>query len=200
MKTGKKKKKPYGKKEQAKKIAAFILTCASVNLPAVKADFCNPNVNFGQIDKIYLGYPSNPMVDWTSLVEWNARLDNTTLADLTKIRYLHVIGDKPAAASNELKISVNRRIYTPKIHTVNIKVDETGSENYALLLWLEANVGQTLAVWYQCGKYLYGGNSGIPCTLTLDDVLPENNQELNTFAGKVVFEGESPARITNPMA
>ena len=128
-------------------------TCTPVPLPAVKADFCAPDLNFGQIDKIYLGNEGNPFIDWTDLVEWNARLDNVDVADPTKVRFLHVIGDKPAPEKNKVDFSQGRSAYTTPKHTVNIKIDETHDDNYALIKFLEDNAGQTIPIWYQAGKY-----------------------------------------------
>ena len=174
--------------------------CTPVALPEIKADFCSPNLNFGEIDKIYLGNNGNPFTDWSDLNEWNTRIDNADVADATKIRMLHVIGDKPATEKNKVDFSQGRSVYTEPVHTINIRIDETGDENYALIQWLEENAGQTVAMWYQAGKYIYGGNEGIPTTLTLDDIIPESDEELNTFSGSASFEGKHPDRILNPMA
>ncbi len=176
------------------------MSCTNINLPAHDADFCAPNINFGEIDKIYLGYDDQPLVDWSDLTEWNTRLDNTTLADLTKIRYLHVVGDKPAPEKNKIEISQSRHVYTEGKHTIEISVDETGAVNHALIQWLEANAGQTIRVWYQSGKYLHGGTAGVPANIRLDDIIPSSSDELNTFQGVIEWEGDTPDRITNPMA
>lgn len=176
------------------------MNCANVNLPIVDADFCAPNINFGQIDKIYLGYNGQPMADWTSLAEWTSRIDNATLADLTKIRELHVIADKPTAERTAVAFSQGRTAYATPNHTINVRVDETGENNYGLIQWLEDNAGQTIRIWYQAGKYLYGGNEGVPATLSLNDVIPESDEELNTFQGTITWTAKHPDRITNPMA
>ena len=176
-------------------------TCTTVDIPAVVADFCAPNINFGEIDKIYFTNDGAPLTDWNDLAEWNTRLDNADVtADNTKIRCLHVIGDKPAPERSEIEFSQGRKAYTEADHSINIRVDETGDENYALVQWLEENAGQQLRIWYQAGKYLYGGNTGILALLTLDDIIPESDDELNTFNGTVSWEGKHPDRIVNPMA
>lgn len=176
------------------------MDCTGLNLPEVKADFCSPNTNFGQIDKLYLGVSGNPMADWSDLAEWTARLDNTTLADATKIRELHVIGDKPAAEKNKVDFSKGRSVYTEATHTINFAIDETGDENYDLVKFFEDNAGVSIPVWYQAGKYLYGGNSGVSATIVINDVIPQSDEELNTFVGTITFKGGHPDRILNPMA
>lgn len=174
--------------------------CEELELPVVEADFCTPNINYGQVDEVYIGVDGNPFTDWNLLTEWNARKDNDDTTDATKLRYLHVVGDKPAPEKTELKISKKRKVNTEKKHTINIKVDETGDKNYNLVKWLEENVGAELRVWYSAGKYLYGGNEGVQATIDLDDVIPESDEELNTFIGAIKFEGGHPERILNPMA
>lgn len=176
------------------------MSCTPVKLPKVTADFCAPDINFGEVSRIMLANLGNPMANVEDLAEWTARLDNDDVADETKIKHLYVIGDKPAPESSELALSAGRKVYTDKKHTVNIKVDETGDDNYALIKWLEENVGQTILIWYVAGKYIYGGNSGIEATLTLDDVIPESDEELNTFVGAAKYEGGHPDRHLNPMA
>tara|TARA_R110000787_G_scaffold97665_4_gene201327 strand:+ start:27783 stop:28316 length:534 start_codon:yes stop_codon:yes gene_type:complete len=175
-------------------------TCNPVNLPVVATDFCNPNVNFGQIDKIYLGNPGNDFTDWSLVTEWTARVDNANSVDDDAIRELPVIGDKPAPERNEIAFSNGRKVYTTPKHSVNVKLDETGDENYALLRFLDLNAGQELRVWYSAGKYLYGGNSGVPAVFVLDDVIPESDEELNTFQGVLSWEGIHPERILNPIS
>lgn len=174
--------------------------CTPVNLPAVKADFCAPNLNFGEVSKVYLGNAGNPFTDWTDLAEWNTRIDNVDITDATKIRMLHVIGNKPATEKNKIEFSQNRSIYTTPKHTLPVRIDETGDENYDLIQWLETNAGITIPAWYAAGKYLYGGNSGVSSTFTLDDIIPESREELNTFNGQLAWEGNHPDRILNPMA
>lgn len=176
------------------------MACNPVALPIVTADFCAPDINFGEVDKIFLGNPGNPFTDWTDLAEWTARLDNADIVDAATIRTLHIIGDKPAPEKNKVDFSQGRSVYTDPKHTLNISIDETGDDNYALIQFLEDNAGQTLQMWYQAGKYLYGGNEGIAAVLTLDDIIPGSTEELNTFKGVASWEGSHPDRILNPMA
>lgn len=174
--------------------------CNPEELPAVSSSFCAPDLNFGQISDLYLGNLGNVFTDWSLLSEWTDRLDNSATNDLTKIRHLHGIGDKPAAESNSVSFSKGRKVNTEKNHTINFKIDETNPENYALIQWFENNANQSVLGWYAGGKYIYGGNSGITMTVLLDDVIPESEQELNYFQGVITFEGGTPDRILNPLA
>jgi len=176
------------------------MSCVAVELPEVKADLCAPDVNFSEIDKIFLGNANNPLADWSNLTEWNTRLDNSTTGDLTKIRYLHVIGSKPKPEKTKIEFSQNRTLYTTPKHSIPFKVDETGPENYALLKFLEDNAGMVIPVWYQVGKYLYGGPNGVQAKINMDDVIDESSDVLQIFEGLVEWEDKHPLRITNPMA
>lgn len=177
------------------------MSCTPVKLPAVEADFCAPNINWSQVDNVYLGNLENPFTDWSSLTEWTSRIDNTDagISD-TAIKHLHVIGDKPRPERNSVAFSKGRTAHTTPNHTVNLIVDETGDNNYNLIKWLEDNAGQKVALWYSAGKYIYGGNEGIEATIVLDDVIAQSDEELNVFQGEAVWEGNHPERILNPMA
>jgi len=177
-----------------------IQDCIQTNLPAVSADFCTPNTTFGQVPEIFIGYPNQPFTDVADLGEWTLRVNNATLADLTIIRKLHTIGSKPKPESTEIEFSQGRTLQTPKKHTLPFRVDETDAVNFAFLQFVEANPGRVYALWFTGGKYLFGGDDGVYCTLTLDLVIPENKQELQFFDGVATWEGVTPARITNPMA
>ncbi len=175
-------------------------TCVITPLPAVNFNYCAPSFNFGEIDNIYLGNPNNPFTDWSDLSEWNARIDNADTADQTKIRSLHVVGSKDAGDRTEIDVSKGRKVYTDAANSIAIRIDETTDENYALIKWLEDNAGSTVQLWYQAGKYLYGGNDGLAVNLVLDDIIPESDEELNVFSGTASWDGGHPDRIANPMA
>lgn len=175
--------------------------CEDGILPDAEANFCAPDVNFGQIDRVFVGLAGNPLTDFEDLTEWNDRLENvedTPLTpDLTKIRYLNVIGDKPAADKPVVEISQGRKVYPAATHTVNVEIDETGPVNYSFLKTNEQS-NQTYALWYTAGKYIYGGNSGVPASLILDDVIPQSKDELQKFIGAFSWDGYSPDRGVNP--
>lgn len=175
------------------------MPCKTVDLPIVEADLCAPDTNFAEIDKIFLGNADSPFTNWALLSEWNARLSNTTVAE-TAIRFLHVIASKPKPERTKITFSQKRTLYTTPKHTIPFKVDETGAHNYGLLQFLETNAGMPIPIWYQVGKYIYGGNSGILATIIMDDVIDENGEVLQIFEGTIEWEGLHPARILNPMA
>jgi len=175
-------------------------TCTIVPLPAAKADFCNPTLNYGQIDEIRIGNFGEPFTDWTSPTEWGARVDNADVADPTKIRQLNGIGDKPAADAPETAYSRGRTLYGTRTHTINFKIDEVFEENYALLRFIEANPGQQYAAWYRGGKFLYGGNDGVPASVKVDHIIPESSDELEYYQLVATWKGVHPERVEDPLA
>lgn len=174
-------------------------SCDALVLPVAVASFCDPDINYGQIGRVY--FSTTPMTDWESLIEWTARLDNTTPTPLVDyVRYFNVIGDKPAPEKPEIKISRGRTVFGSKTHTLNFAIDETGDSNYTFMQFLEANVGAGIRMWYEAGKYLYGGDSGICCSISIDEIIPEAETEIVKFIGVAKwFSASHPPRIINPM-
>lgn len=172
---------------------------------------CNPNWNEGGIEMILLaniGYPLlspepiNEADVATVLAELTARMSNTSAAP-NAIRYLTVMGDKPAPTKNEITMSKNRKIVTSKDHVVNLVIDETGEENYKFLQKSECGT-QYLAL-YVAGKYMFGGENNLidmqEVSISIDDIHPQSNKELNTFIGTMSWNSKfSPTRVLNPLA
>lgn len=177
------------------------MTCNPVALPAAEADFCAPEIDWGQVEYLYLGNDGEAAFsDWTTVTEWNTRLDNADVADSSKIRTLHVIGDKPATEKNKIDFSLGRSVYTDPKHTLNARTEEVGDLNYALVQFYEENQGQTVRIWWSDGKYLYGGNEGVQANITMEYIVPESKEELKYIQVTVTWEGLSPARTVNPIA
>jgi len=174
------------------------MSCTVVEVPKAKADDCNPDINFAQVTRVYVGNSGNPFTDWTSLAEWTPRLDQAA-AGADKIRTFNVIGSKPKPDRPKVAFSRKRTAYGDPKHSLPFKVDETHPDNYAFLKFLEDHPGQRNAVWYEIGKYLYGGNAGVDGLIILDDTASENDEELNVFEGEITWEGKHPDRIVNPL-
>jgi len=168
-------------------------------LPAVDFSKCNPVTHGAQIQRIFLTNVGNSFSDWTDAAEWISRLNNSG-SGASDVRTLHVVGSKPAPDSQKITISLGRIITGKKKHKLPIKIDETNDTNYAFLRQNECG-GQYL-MWYEtAGRMLYGGNSGIPCSLTLDDVIVEDSGQLETFDGEFTWESQfTPERIASPIA
>lgn len=171
-----------------------------VRPPGLSFTDCDPEVHEGEIDRLYfMALNGNPLIDWTNLAEWNTRLSNTSL-DINAIRFMNVVGEKPAAEGETIKISRNRKIVLQKVHTINYDVDETNQENYDALRQKEC--GGNFVWWYQtAGGLLFGGNDGIEAFGDENDVIPKDRAELNLFVGVLTWDYKfHPERTTNPMA
>lgn len=173
--------------------------CTSA-LPVVNFNDCAPEVNLSEIEKIFIG-KSNATAfdDWTSPTEWATRLSQDDEISDDSIRELVVVGDKPAASTNEITISNGRRISTSKTHTVNFDIDETNDENYEFMRLVECS-GQ-YKIWYKTkGGKLYGGNDGIQANVILNDVLTRGENEIELFQGTITWNDKHhPERVVSPI-
>ena len=172
-------------------------------LPEVDFNYCDPDVQFGEIDKIYvMARDGSPLLDWESLSEWNSRIVASGVAPSSAddIIELHVIGDQPLPESDELVISLDRRIQTPKTFTLNVEMDDVSDPNYQFMRWLECNT--SVRIWYSANEKLFGDNAGIDkVNFKLGYQIERGQKTLQNIAGTVTWEDEfSPNRITNPMA
>jgi len=168
-------------------------------VPEVLYDFCGPNYDFGQITKLYVAKQSAAsFTDVSDLSEWLARLSDDGTAD-DDIRTLNVIGSKEAPDSSEIQISLKRTIRTPKKHTVSVKIEETNLTNYEFMRAMDC--GGTYKVWYESGKYLYGGTEGIDAQILMHLLIPESTDELKVFEGMIKWEDKyEPEACLNPFA
>lgn len=182
-------------------------TSCTDQIGVLEFDLCNPNWNEGGIEKIYLTNIGQPLIategDPAGIrAEILSRLSNTS-TDPDAIRELTVMADKPAPTKNEIELSARRRIVVNKTHVVNIIIDETGDDNYEFLRKLEC--GSQFLALFVGGKYMYGGEDSfidmIPVSITIDDIHPQSNKELNTFVGTMTWDAKfHPTRMTNPLA
>lgn len=175
------------------------ITCAndcSDPIPAVSFDLCNPEVNFGEIDAIFVTNVGNPLTDETSLVEWTARL---AAIDDTKITELQVVGEKPAPEETEVVIARNISVTGAKTHTVNFEIHQTNKINYEFMRSFEC--ARKVLIWYRtAGGLLYGGPSGIEVTLKMNQVIPKNRKELIMFVGSLKWDAKfHPCQANSPI-
>jgi hypothetical protein len=171
--------------------------------PIFSFDSC-PEVNRGQIDRIYLySVDGADFSNAEQLAEWTTRLSNTNQSDPDKIRFLTVMGEKPNASGDVLEISDRRKVILDKTHTLNFDVDETNDTNYEAMRWIECN--PNFKFYYGVGKYLYGSdeskNEGILGFFQINDNIPKERKQLNVFNGVITWEApKHPTRFLNPMA
>ena len=170
-------------------------SCAST-VAVVSFDFCDPNVNFGEIEKLYVA-PKDAanLSDWTSATAWAARITNSgTGAD--DIREMHVSADLPAPERDKVDISVRRTVTTPATWTINIDIDDLGDENYEFIRSTACNT--SVKVWFATQNYIYGGNTGIIAEISLDPMIERGKKSLQKASGTITWEAKfAPERTTN---
>ncbi len=158
------------------------ITCSNDctdELPEVDFSICAPEVNFGEIDGLFLTNIGNPLTDVNSAAEWATRM---AAADDTKMFEWHIIGEKPAATDNEIQISRDITVSGKKDHLLNIEIQQTNHTNYEMMRNLECP--RKVLGWYRTsGGKMYGGNTGIEMTVKLNHIIPKSNKEITTFGG-----------------
>lgn len=160
---------------------------------------CNPNINHGQVDRIYFMAPGGAsFTNWLSLAEWTARLALDPTTDVNAIQEMLVIGEKPEATGDVKELAGNLKTILWKTHTLPFDIDQTNQENYDGLRQNECAGNHVF--WYAGGKYIYGGNDGIEAFFTMNDMIPKDRKELNLFKNLATWEAEfHPERDVNPM-
>ena len=153
------------------------ITCAndcSDPIPAVSFDLCNPEVNFGEIDAIFVTNVGNPLTD-------------------------EVVGEKPAPEETEVVIARNISVTGAKTHTVNFEIHQTNKINYEFMRSFEC--ARKVLIWYRtAGGLLYGGPSGIEVTLKMNQVIPKNRKELIMFVGSLKWDAKfHPCQANSPI-
>ena len=163
-------------------------------------NFCDPDVQFGEIDHIYLkARDGSDLLDWESLAVWTARLALNPLTQIDAVIDLVVLGDLPPAETEEIEISLGRKIQSPSTFTINFDIDDVSDANYELMRWLECNM--IVDMWYSANEVLFGGNPGIECTIQAKYQIERGQKSLQKIVGTVKWESKfSPPRTANPMA
>ena len=166
----------------------------------VDFDYCNPDIEFGEIDHIYvMAQTGSNLNNWENLAEWNTRKALDPTSDVDAIIDLHVMADQPPKEQEEIEISLGRKIYTPSTFTINYDIDDVSDDNYEFMRWLECNT--VFTVWYSANETLFGGNTGIDVNMTGSYQVERGQKSLQKIVGTVKWESEfSPERTTNPMA
>lgn len=175
-------------------------TNCTFNVPRVLFTDCNPITYLGQIKNLYIAASTaTDLSDWTSPVEWAARINNTDNgADL--IRRLHVIGSKPVPDKQSKVIDHGITLYGKKKFKLPFKIYQLHDLNYQFMLQLEC--GGTFKMWYETDSgLLYGGNAGIDVSITLDEDIPESTDDFITLTGQAEWQNKfHPDRVESPIA
>jgi hypothetical protein len=171
-------------------------TDCSSSVPDVEFNECAPEINAGEITKLYVGAADADCFDEvTDLAEWTTRLDPAT-GDLKE---LTVYGEMPEAEANEQKISGDRFIVSQKNHSLVLDVDETNDTNYEFHRKLECNL--YFKIWWEtAGGKLYGGNCGVNVTLRSNFMTPKERTEIEKIMLTAKWSKKfSPERTDSPL-
>lgn len=174
-------------------------TCGTEELEAVDFDFCDPEVKASEIQRIFLRkIGSTDFTDWTAAEEWNERVSETDTT-IDAIRALHVIGDKPLPNAPKKVISMGRTVTPRKEHTINFTIDEVTDANHAFVQSI--GTGKRFKMNYEtAGGYMFGGNEGITCEITLEMVLNRGAGETMAYQGTCTWvTTETEDRCTSPI-
>ncbi len=110
-----------------------------------------------------------------------------------------MIGDLPPAETDEIEISLGRKIQTPATFTVNYEIDDVTQDNYDFMRWLECNT--VFKIWYSANEVIFGGNEGIEVNLQGKYQIERGQKSVQKIVGTAKWENKfSPVRTTNPMA
>lgn len=172
--------------------------CSS-NLPVQDFSLCAPDVNNGQIAKIFYTTKGNPLANWTSAVEWDSRIENDAVG-ASKIRMLMVVGDLPAPEAEEREISGGRKVQGVRRFTMNARVDETNLINHDAARALQCNTGNHL-FWFETRDHrLFGGSSGIEGKIKVDIIIPEAYTDIITYQYTFTWDAQfMPEMIVSPI-
>lgn len=159
----------------------------TVTLPSANADYCNPNVHFGEIS-IFLwtrAADGDELDDVTDDAEWTTRLSNSTslpaLGTAAPIRYLFGRGELPLPEQAEQEISLGRVVTNDPRHTMTFNSDDTGTTNAGLLAALQAQ-NYTYRYWFVADGQLFGGNTGFIGPVRFNGrVIPGSKDEVQTI-------------------
>lgn len=165
-------------------------------LPAVSFTLCAPEINFGEIDAIFMTNIGNPLTDETSAAEWAVRL---AAIDDTKMIELYVVGEKPVPEEQEVVTSRNITVTGQKTHTIPFEIHQTNHTNYEFMRSLECN--RQVLIWYRtAGGKLYGGKSGISATVKLNHLIPKTRKEITMFVGTAKWDAKfHPCECPSPI-
>ena len=168
-------------------------------LPSLGFDPCTPEVYFGEITHLYIAAgDAAPFTDVEDLAEWTARLNDNSV-DPDAIRTMFVSADLPAASAEEIVISLNRKVYSPADHVINVDVDDISQETYEFARSTSCNVAYRL--WYATPSHIYGGQDGILAMINLRPQIERGYKSVNKLVGTVSWSSKfSAERNVSPFA
>jgi len=178
-----------------------IITCptgCNNDVPAINMDECNPQVDFSEVDKLYMTQIDYPLTDWTDLAEWTARIDNDG-TDVDDIREWWVSGELPEPEMNITEIDNSREVQSPMKFNLDLQVFDVDNDTYDAMRILQC--GLRVLIWFSAGEFMYGSTDGIEATIVAAYPITKGSREANYIRLQVKWEASHhPERIDNPLA
>jgi len=166
-------------------------------VPPISMDECNPEVDFCEIDKVYLCAINNPLSDWTDASEWATRIDNSGGLP-SDIREFWVSGELPEPERTSTEIDNERDVWSPMKFSITLQVYESNLTNYDAIRFLQC--GGEYLMWFSCGNNMYGSTDGVEVNIKADYIITKGAKEANYFQLVITWDAEHlPERITNPL-
>lgn len=167
------------------------------DVPIIAMDECNPDVDFSEVDKLYMTQLDQVLADWTDAAEWTARIDNAGVA-VDDIREWWVSGELPEPERTITEIDNDRDVSSPNKFNLTLQVFETNLTNYDAVRFLQCNT--RVLIWYSAGENMYGGTDGIEADVIASHLITKGSKEANIIQLLVTFDAKhNPERITNPL-
>lgn len=161
------------------------------SVPLSNFSDCNPQVKMGEIQKIYVAsLLIAPFIDWTSVSEWETRLESGDITELT------VSAEMPLPDFDTVEISGGRVITTPSLLRIDFTIDDNSNENYEFMRWTAFNTG--VRVWYATQENIYGGKYGIKANISAKEIIPIETNGLINLEGFISWKSKTlPVRHFN---
>jgi len=110
-------------------------------------------------------------------------------SDPARILEFYVIAEKPAAESQEQKISRDITVVGEKSHSIVGEIDQTNNINYNAMRQFEC--GKKVLAWYRtAGGKMYGGPQGIEASFIMNHVIPKTRKEVAKIAFSLKWEAQ----------
>lgn len=175
--------------------AVVCATTCDQPLPETSWSLCNPEVNYGEIDAIFVTNIGQVLDNENDPAEWAQRLA-LDLDDPERIDEFHVVAEKTAAESTELKISRDITVVGQKSHSITGEIFQTNNINYNAMRQYEC--AKKVLFWYRtAGGKLYGGAEGIEGSFIINHVIPKSRKELTFFAFSLKWEAQYHPCVTD---
>jgi hypothetical protein len=166
--------------------------CGDFVMPVFSSEDCIDTITseLSEIKELFLAEydpedrtkPLGGPADWTLKADWEAAISNTTTG---KVRRLYGIGDVAEAEKTTRTFHNNKQKVVNRAYPLTFDVLDLNQINYDAMRAFQC--GGDIRIWFMDrGNYLYGGQDGIPLTISDADSLFERGADAYK---KIVIKG-----------